>query len=220
MFHRPLLLGHRGMRSSAPPAENSIAAFEYALNAGCDGFEFDVRRTADGHAVICHDPQHNGCELASARRSQLPDLALLEDVLAQFSHRAFLDIELKESGLEEETLSLLRRHSPQRGYTISSFLPDVLTTLRGADDNVSLGLICERHSQLERWRELPVNYVIPHHAILSAPLLEQLRSDGKKVIVWTVNSPRDMRRFWEWGVDGLVSDNPGLLSRTLATSDR
>lgn len=219
MFHRPLLLGHRGVRSSAAPAENSIAAFEYALNAGCDGFEFDVRRTGDGHAVICHDPQHNGCELASARRSQLPGLALLEDVLAQFSHRAFLDIELKESGLEEETLSLLRRHSPQRGYVISSFLPDVLTTLRGVDDNVSLGVICERHSQLERWRELPVDYVIPHHAILSAPLLEQLRSAGKKVIVWTVNGPKDMRLFAEWAVDGLVSDNPGLLSRTLAKSD-
>jgi len=219
MFHRPLLLGHRGVRSSAAPSENTIAAFDYALKAGCDGFEFDVRRTEDGHAVICHDPQHKGCELASARRSELPDLAALEDVLAQFSHRAFLDIELKLPGLEEETLSALRRYPPKRGYIISSFVPDVLTTLRRADGNVSLGVICERHSQLERWRELPVDYVIPHHTILSGSLLEQLHAAGKKVVVWTVNSTKDMRQFAEWRVDGLVSDNPELLSRTLGEGD-
>lgn len=219
MFHRPLLLGHRGVRSPAAPSENTIAAFDYALKAGCDGFEFDVRRTGDGHAVICHDPQHKGCELASARRSELPDLATLEDVLAQFSLRAFLDIELKLPGLEEETLSALQRYPPKRGYIISSFVPDVLTTLRRADANVSLGVICERPSQLERWRELPVDYVIPHHTILSGSLLEQLHAAGKKVVVWTVNSTKDMRQFAEWGVDGLVSDNPELLSRTLGKGD-
>jgi glycerophosphoryl diester phosphodiesterase len=99
-------------------------------------------------------------------------------------------------------------------------VPDVLTTLRRADGNVSLGVICERHSQLERWRELPVDYVIPHHTILSGSLLEQLHSAGKKVLVWTVNSNKDMRQFAEWGVDGLVSDNPELLSRTLEKGDR
>lgn len=153
--------------------------------------------------------------MASARRSELPELAVLADVLAQFSHRAFLDIELKVSGLEEETLSALRRNPPERGYVISSFIPDVLTTLRRADGKVSLGLICERPSQLKRWRELPVDYVIPHHAILGGQLLEQLHSSGKKVLVWTVNSSQDMRQFAEWGVDGLVSDNPELLSQTL-----
>jgi hypothetical protein len=45
----PLLLGHRGARRAAP--ENTLAAFDLALQHGCDGFEFDVRRTLDGRSL-------------------------------------------------------------------------------------------------------------------------------------------------------------------------
>ena len=51
---RPLLLGHRGCRLKQFP-ENSMRAFRHALAAGCDGFEFDVRTTADGKLVCLHD---------------------------------------------------------------------------------------------------------------------------------------------------------------------
>ena len=51
---RPLLLGHRGARRVAP--ENTFFAFDKALRAGCDGFEFDVRLSSDGRGVVCHDP--------------------------------------------------------------------------------------------------------------------------------------------------------------------
>jgi len=52
---RPLLLGHRGARRKAP--ENTLTAFDLALAHGCDGFEFDVRCTADRYFVLCHDLQ-------------------------------------------------------------------------------------------------------------------------------------------------------------------
>ena len=51
---RPLLLGHRGCRLKQIP-ENSMAAFREAFNFGLDGFEFDLRGTADGHLVCVHD---------------------------------------------------------------------------------------------------------------------------------------------------------------------
>jgi glycerophosphoryl diester phosphodiesterase len=57
---RPLLLGHRGARGIRSIPENTIASFDRALADGCDGFEFDVRLTADGEAVICHDPVFRG----------------------------------------------------------------------------------------------------------------------------------------------------------------
>jgi glycerophosphoryl diester phosphodiesterase len=50
----PLLLGHRGARHYAP--ENTLDAFDLALAHGCDGFEFDVRMSADHHPIIVHDP--------------------------------------------------------------------------------------------------------------------------------------------------------------------
>ena len=55
---KPLLLGHRGASKDAP--ENTVTAFELALSQGCDGVEFDVRRTSDGQLVICHDAALHG----------------------------------------------------------------------------------------------------------------------------------------------------------------
>jgi glycerophosphoryl diester phosphodiesterase len=60
MGTRPLLLGHRGTCRSASVRENTFNAFNLALTRGCDGFEFDVRLTADRVAVVCHDPEYRG----------------------------------------------------------------------------------------------------------------------------------------------------------------
>src|SRR5271167_4165828 len=98
-----LLLGHRGARASREIPENTLASFELCLQHGCDGFEFDVRLSADGQAVICHDASFGGMKIEKALAKSLP-LPTLEAVLRQFAHRAFLDIELKVAGLERLTL--------------------------------------------------------------------------------------------------------------------
>ena len=63
----PLLLGHRGARASAGIPENTLASFDLALQHGCDGFEFDVRLTACGTAVVCHDAKVGGITVARAQ---------------------------------------------------------------------------------------------------------------------------------------------------------
>src|ERR1700728_1112657 len=125
---RPLLLGHRGARASRDIPENSLASFELCLQHGCDGFEFDVRLSADGKAVICHDATAGGMGVATTASKNLP-LPTFEEVLRQLAERAFLDIELKVPGLESETRAWLNKHPPQKGYVVSSFLPDVLSAI-------------------------------------------------------------------------------------------
>ncbi len=49
---RPLVLGHRGMRIAAP--ENTLAAFEKAIEVGANGIEFDVLSSSEGRAVVTH----------------------------------------------------------------------------------------------------------------------------------------------------------------------
>src|SRR5271154_3308155 len=129
---RPLLLGHRGARAFRNIPENTLASFELCLQHGCDGFEFDVRLSADGQAVICHDATVGGVSIDSMPATSLA-LPLLHDVLRQFAHRAFLDIELKVEGLEVQTIAELRKHPPQRGYVVSSFLPKVLKAIQELD---------------------------------------------------------------------------------------
>jgi glycerophosphoryl diester phosphodiesterase len=204
-----LLLGHRGARASRQIPENTLASFELCLQHGCDGFEFDVRRSADGQAVICHDAIIGGMEIANTASKALP-LPTLEDVLRQFAHRAFLDIELKVAGMEPQTLAELRKHPPQKGYVVSSFLPEVLTAIHDVDPVIPLGILCETQSQLRGWREMPAEWVIPQFKLADRELVELVHGAGKKIMVWTVNRAESMREFAEWGADAIISDETEL----------
>src|ERR1700731_4032647 len=104
----PSLLGHRGLLSrSFSVRENTFAAFDLALQHGCDGFEFDVRLTADNHAVICHGHRFASITIAKATAARLRVLPLLEDILERYANRAFLDIELKVPGIESHLLNMI-----------------------------------------------------------------------------------------------------------------
>jgi glycerophosphoryl diester phosphodiesterase len=210
-----LLLGHRGTRVSDPARENTLAAFDLALQFGCDGFEFDVRRTACGRAVICHDEKAEGISLAEAACGGLESLPCLDEVLSRYAASAFLDIELKVPGLESEVLIALRKHPPERGYVVSSFLPEVLLELRVRSAEIVLGFICDRKKALDRWQELPVEYVIPKHTLITSRLVQAVHRVGKTMLTWTVNDKKTMQRLAEWGVDGIISDDPQLLVQTL-----
>jgi len=214
MLIRPLLLGHRGARGEKTAPENTLASFDLALAQGCDGFEFDVRLTADGQAVVCHDATTGGLKVAesSARELALP---WLHEVVSRFQKTAFLDVELKVPGLEKITTSLLHNLPPARGFVVSSFLPEVLEAIHNLDVTIPLGVICETPAQFRLWPRLPVTYVIPHYKLLRRNVVSQLKTAGKKILVWTVNVAVDMRRFSDWGVDGIVSDNPKRLALAL-----
>ncbi|HTS35804.1 MAG TPA: glycerophosphodiester phosphodiesterase [Candidatus Solibacter sp.] len=211
---RPLLLGHRGARARKSIRENTIASFDQALADGCDGFEFDVRLTEDEEAIVCHDPKIAGYDISRTISKDLSKLPRLRDVLLRY-RESFLDIELKVKGLEQITLDLFLRHKPRRGFVVSSFLPAALKSLHALDDTVPLGLICEFENQLRLWNELPVEYVIPHHALVDAELVRKVKGAGKKLIVWTVNDSAAMKRFADVGVAGIISDDTRLLCETL-----
>src|SRR5229473_1051827 len=202
---RPLLLGHRGARAFRQIPENTLASFELCLQHGCDGFEFDVRLSADGQGVICHDATIGGMEIANTASKSLA-LPTLEDVLRQFAHRAFLDIELKVAGLESHTLAELRKHPPQKGYVVSSFLPEVLTAIRDLDPAIPLGILCETRDQLRGWRQMPAQWVIPEFKLADGELVELVHAAGRRIMVWTVNRAERMREFAAWGADAIVSD--------------
>jgi glycerophosphoryl diester phosphodiesterase len=212
---RPLLLGHRGARAEKTIPENTVPSFDRALAGGCDGFELDVRLSADGQAVICHDPGFHGLEIAHSSAEQLV-LPLLGEVLARYQSSAFLDIELKVPGLEEITVDLLRGRTPARGYVVSSFLPEVLRALHEMDATIPLGLICETRAQLGIWPALPVAYVIPVQQLVAPKVIAGVKAAGKKILVWTVNVPSAMRRLSSWQVDGIISDVPARLAATLS----
>ena len=215
MASPPLLLGHRGARASSRIPENTLASFDLALDHGCDGFEFDVRLTACGTAVVCHDPKVGKIAVARAQAKRLPQLPKLTDVLQGYGPRAFLDIELKVKDLESKVLAALSTYPPDQDYVVSSFIPEVVMDLEARSSSVHIGIICETAVQLARWRELPVDCVIPQQSLVDRFLIQEVHGAGLRIFVWTVNDPEAMLRLASWGVDGIISDDTELLVRTL-----
>jgi glycerophosphoryl diester phosphodiesterase len=208
-----LLLGHRGARRYAP--ENTIPAFELALEHGCHGFEFDVRLTADRRPIICHDPRLGGRNIEASRYDQLASgTPCLPELLERFASRAFLDIELKVAGMESQLADMLLAHALQ-GYFVSSFLPPVIERLHALNKSLPLGLICDSQSQLAGWTSLGIQALFLERGLVTPGVVEALHAAGKKVFVWTVNREREMRQFAQLNVDGIISDDTQLLAQTL-----
>jgi glycerophosphoryl diester phosphodiesterase len=103
-------VAHRG--ASAEQPENTLAAFERAVQVGAPAVEFDVRLTADGHGVVLHDP---GVDRTTDGAGLVRDLALadvralrivgrdgaihrvptLGETLSLLSGRVAVDVEIK-----------------------------------------------------------------------------------------------------------------------------
>ena len=106
----------------------------------------------------------------------------------------------------------LRAHPPQGGYVVSSFLPEVLSTVGKLDASIPLGFLYDRREHTPPG--LPLAYLIPNFTLLSRELTGEIHVAGQKTMTWTVNHAEDMRRFADWGVDAIISDDTELLVRS------
>jgi glycerophosphoryl diester phosphodiesterase len=162
--------------------------------------------------MICHDPVIRGMDIATTAAAVL-GLSTLDEVIASFGSRAFLDIELKVGGLEQTVLALLREQPPQSGYVVSSFLPQVLSEIHSLDATVPLGFIFDNSSATEVWQRLPVDWVMPHVALADQSFVGRTHGAGKKVMVWTVNDADEIKKLAAWGADAIISDDTQLARR-------
>ena len=209
---KPLLLGHRG--ASKYLAENTLEAFDLALQHGCDGFELDVRRTSDAAALICHDRDRKGHLLADCVAAKFPGLLVFDEVIERYSSRCFINVELKVEGLHDAVMESFRKHQPRRGFLVSSFKPEALIPIYELKPEFPLGLICKTSQQLSVWGQVPIDAVFAHTSLVSEELRSLTATAGKQLFVWTVNHEDDMRKFAEMGVDGIISDDTALLAKT------
>lgn len=222
---RPLLVGHRGTRTRAP--ENTLEAFRVAFEAGLDGIEFDVQRSADGALVLLHDERIDGRAVAALPADEVrvagatvPRLDELLELARAYPGR-LLNLEIKASsnrtrGLEREVVRQVRASGLADRVLVSSFNPVALARVRLAAPQMRTALLYApeqgrllRRGALAPW--LHVDAIHPHHSLVDGALMERAHRRGLAVNTWTVNDEADARRLMALGVDAIMGDDPERL---------
>jgi glycerophosphoryl diester phosphodiesterase len=220
-----LRIGHRGARAYEP--ENTLRSFKRALEIGVDAVELDVRKTKDDELVVIHDPDvkktTNGKglvneltlreikEFSTKGGEKIPTL---EEALGFLDKKSKILIELKETGIEEEVLSLVRGNGLQKHVIIVSFIEDALRNIRELDKEVETGLIFAKHKNpVKAALELKAAYLVSFYKFTHTANVQKAHENGLKVIVWTINEPEEVAEYVKKGVDGIASDRPDILAR-------
>jgi glycerophosphoryl diester phosphodiesterase len=207
------IVAHRGAWGAA--AENTLAAFENAINLGADMIEFDVRRTGDGRLVVHHDPDWGGVPLSGVRATALdgPQAppATLGEVLDLARGRIQIDVELKERGCVSEVIPLLRSFGLER-CLLTSFHDDVVAAAKAAAPTLTVGLLIGRYrraSELFPGRRLTAaraDVLVIHDRLVDTGVLRRIRLP---CLVWTVNAPgRLTKNLTDPRVAGVITDRP------------
>jgi len=230
---RPLVLGHRGTIGLGV-RENTLGAYQRAISDGADGFELDVRRSADGELVVLHDPvAPDGQEVRRCRAALLPSwLPRLEEVLDSFPG-VLVDIEVKDLPGErgssrrfaEATAAavadLLKRRDTS-SLIVTSFSARILRVLREqGPKELTLGLLLGGLVP-GTWfvgvaRRLGCELVLPRGAAVTASLVRRAEEAGLGIVAWSADGAQAARSLSATGVAGLIVDDPGATLRALVS---
>ena len=216
----PSVIAHRGAWGADIP-ENSLAAFEQAVDLGADMIEFDVRRTRDRELIVFHDAEVAGAPVASLTRAEIEDLAgvlppLLEEVLELARGRIALDVELKEDGYVEEFADMLSGFAGRDGdLIVTSFLDLVLVRLMVLTPQLSRGLVLSHSAEraAERASACGATIVLPKMQLVDEALLAELSDAGLTVIVWDFMAAEHAALLSDTRISGVITDDvPGALA--------
>ena len=186
---KKLIIAHRGAVSLGAH-ENSIAAFESAIQLGADMIECDIRRTHDGKFVSHHDSSIGGLEISRTVFSELSnaaaksgfELATVEDIARCTNGRIGLDVELKEPGYEPECLNLLKASFDQGLLRITSFHASSIRRIKSLEPTILAGLIVENadeHQLSSLYSDASADFLAPHYCVL-----EQAAQLSHELFVW------------------------------------
>ena len=233
-----LVIAHRGASSYAP--ENTIAAFDLALQMGARHLELDVHLTRDDYLVIIHDDTlgrtTNGTgPVASQTLATLQTLdagawfgeafvgariPTLAEVLTRYQGRAHLHIELKghTAHLPQQTVDLVRVHGMVPHVTFTSFQHAHLQTMRAYAPELPMGWLVGEISAavIAQAHALGCAQLCPRASLVTPELVQRLHAEGFRVRAWGVADDALMRQVVDAGADGMTVNFPDKLLAYMA----
>lgn len=232
----PVIVAHRG--ASAAETENTIVAFDKALADGADAVELDIRWTADGIAVVYHDPSllRNGRKVAVRKLAAADFIALksresisvptFTEALGWARNKTPLVFDIKDTGREEQFIAEVERVGFHPQSVFSSFRLTLIGKIKARRPDWQTAWIVG-NSGWSGFRRVLIGPIITravrwgadalhfHHSWVTPKLVQRCRREKLKVAVWTVDKPEEIRKFIELGVDAIITNVPDVVRHTL-----
>jgi glycerophosphoryl diester phosphodiesterase len=229
----PIAFAHRGGASDNP--ENTMPAFQHAVDLGYTYIETDVHATSDGVLVAFHDSDlSRTCgregtinslpwrEVSAARVAGREPIPLFEDLIGSFPE-ARVNIDCKANSALPSLISSLKRLDCLDRVCLGGFSDQRLRRLRrefgerlcssfGPAQTLSLrgGAPVPFGGQLA---QVPVK--VGRLTIVTPATVARAHRRGYQIHVWTIDDPDEMIRLLDMGVDGIMTDRPQVLKDVL-----
>ena len=236
MSTKPLVWAHRGASGYAP--ENTLAAFQKAVDLGADGVELDIQLTKDDQIVVIHDEtidrnsdgkgwvkDYTLEELRAFNYNRTKpeykhaDIPTMREVFELLKPTGlFINIEIKTGvvfyeKIEEKILALTKEMGMEDRVCYSSFNHYTVTRIHELKPDAEVGFL---------YADGPIDmpsYGVKHGVNALHPALYNLQYDGfvkeckekgLKLNVWTVNERPYMEMCCQYGVDAIITNYPDI----------
>ncbi len=235
----PIIFAHRGASANAP--ENTLAAFELAINTGAKAIELDTMLSRDGIPVVIHDHtlerttngqgmvcDHDLRDLLkldagswfseSYKGEKIP---LLSEVLVKYSRKILINIELKNyhapfDTLTETVIKLVDELEIWDSVLFSSFLPRNLKLIKEHMPQAKLAILCP--SGIKGWffrstlySRISPSIIHPAENDVDSKYIRREHNRGRRVHVWTVNDESRAKELFVNGIDGIFTDESMIM---------
>jgi len=262
--------GHRGARARRP--ENTLPAFEYAIEVGAQYIELDLAVTKDNQLVISHDPHISkticlgpkgepikteplihSLTLAQVKKydcgtlknprfktqqpvpgTRIPTLRevfmMVKKSKLPAAQKLRFNIETKifpehpeftvtPAEFAKLLITELRKQNMIKRSVIESFDYRTFPEIRKLEAGIEISALTENPKEdlLETAKKLKADYISSEFNLLNAEKVKALHALGVKLAPWTVNNPKDWQHLIDWGVDAIITDDPGELLQFLKT---
>jgi len=236
------IIAHRGFSGIAP--ENTLIAFQKAIDCKADYFELDVHKTKNDSIVVIHNSSvdktsSNGFkgEIAELNYSDLRDVKIgysdkfgdkyenekiptLREALALAKGKIKVCIEIKVFGTEKEVLKIVNDHGVKEDVIIFSFKYPVLAKIRQLDTDIPILWLINKadNMTLENAKIIESNAIgVGPETKVTKESLNLAHENNIEVWKWTVNKEDEMQRLIDLGLDGIITDFPDKALKKLSS---
>ena len=238
-MRKPWVIAHRGASGHTP--ENTLAAFERAVQLGAGFIETDLHLTRDAQFVAIHDAT---LERTTNGRGAVRDFTLAElrrldagmwfdreymgqriptlDEVLEFARKNdvifYLEVKYDAAwGMHHSLVAALQKAENAARTIVISFDQATLAALRRVDASVMMGLLADEPGPdyVKDALELGARQMCPQVSLLTPDLVQRAHGADLQVATWTVNDAEAMRRVIDAGVDGIMTNFPDRLGAVI-----